>query len=114
MRKSFVAQWVAIYLAALLVALPCAAAPQGQPQDMPQTSQDQSQTSGQPTPSDQPLPQQTNPNVKAGSEADVNAIGNRKVGHGPDFYSLQSDIAIGKQYRPEWWTARRSSSPIRW
>ncbi|MGC2420692.1 MAG: M48 family metallopeptidase [Candidatus Acidiferrales bacterium] len=98
MRKSFVAQWVAIYLAALLVALPCAAAPQGQPQDMPQTSQDQSQTSGQPTTSDQPLPQQTNPNVKTGSEADVNAIGNRKVGHGPDFYSLQSDIAIGKQY----------------
>jgi predicted Zn-dependent protease len=98
MRKSFVARWLAIYLAALLVALPCAASPQGQPQNTPQASQQASQTSGQQAPSDQPLPQQANPNVKPGSESDVNAIGNRKVGHGPEFYSLQSDIAIGRAY----------------
>jgi len=98
MRKSFVARSVAINLAALLVVLPCTAAPQGQPQGTPQPSQQPSQTSAQQAPSDQPLPQQANPNVKPGSESDVNAIGNRKVGHGPDFYSLQSDIAIGKAY----------------
>ena len=98
MRKSFVARGVAINLAALLVVLPCTAAPQGQPQGTPQASQQPSQTSAQQAPSDQPLPQQANPNVKPGSESDVNAIGNRKVGHGPDFYSLQSDIAIGKAY----------------
>ena len=48
-----------------------------------------------------PITQQDNPNVKAGSEADVNAIGNRKVGHGPEMYSLEHDIAIGKQLAQE-------------
>jgi predicted Zn-dependent protease len=45
--------------------------------------------------------QQDSPNVKSGSEADVNAIGNRKVGHGPEMYSLEHDIAIGKQLSQE-------------
>ncbi len=36
-----------------------------------------------------------------GSESDVNAIGNRKVGHGPDFYSLEHEIALGKQLAQE-------------
>ncbi len=36
-----------------------------------------------------------------GSEADVNAIGNRKVGHGLDFYSLEKEIALGKQLAQE-------------
>src|SRR6202041_471355 len=35
------------------------------------------------------------------SEADVDAIGNRKVGHGPDFYSLEHEIALGKQLAQE-------------
>ena len=39
--------------------------------------------------------------MKQGSEADVDAIGNRKVGHGPEFYSLEHDIAIGKQLSQE-------------
>jgi predicted Zn-dependent protease len=39
--------------------------------------------------------------VKGGSEADVNAIGNRKVGHGPDFYSMEHEIALGKQLAQE-------------
>ena len=39
--------------------------------------------------------------MKAGSEADVNAIGNRKVGHGPEMYSLEHDIQIGKQLSAE-------------
>jgi len=37
---------------------------------------------------DQPIEQSSDPNVKAGSKADVSAIGNRSVGHGR-FYSFQ-------------------------
>ncbi|HXW18431.1 MAG TPA: hypothetical protein VEJ39_09005, partial [Candidatus Acidoferrales bacterium] len=39
--------------------------------------------------------------VKSGSEADVNAIGNRKVGHGPEMYSMEHEIALGKQLAQE-------------
>jgi beta-barrel assembly-enhancing protease len=94
MRKSFAAQWTALLLAASLTTLPAVAAPQVQP---PPTQAPASQT---PQP-DQPIAQKDNPNVKAGSEADVNAIGNRKVGHGPEMYSLEHDIAMGKQLSQE-------------
>src|ERR1700740_3314987 len=50
---------------------------------------------------DQPIEQPTDPKVKAGSEADVNAIGNRSVGHGLNFYSLEHEIALGKQLSAE-------------
>ena len=39
--------------------------------------------------------------VKPGTESDVNAIGDRKVGHGPDMYSIQSEIALGKELSQE-------------
>ncbi len=76
-------------------------AQQTQPAEMPQ------QTGGQPaqgihpnstnTPKDlPPVPQQDNPKVKPGSEADVDAIGNRGVGKGVNFYSLEKEIALGK------------------
>jgi predicted Zn-dependent protease len=42
-------------------------------------------------------PNQPPTNVKGGSEADVSAIGNRGVGKGLDFYSLEHEIALGKQ-----------------
>jgi len=48
-----------------------------------------------------PVQQKDNPNVKAGSEADVNAIGDRNVGKGLDFYSLEHEIALGKQLAQE-------------
>jgi Zn-dependent protease with chaperone function len=48
-----------------------------------------------------PLPQQKDPNVKPGSIDDVNAIGNRGVGGGLDFYSLEHEIALGKQLAQE-------------
>ena len=48
-----------------------------------------------------PIPQQENPSVKPGSEADVSAIGNRSVGKGLDFYSLEHEIALGKQLAQE-------------
>ena len=47
------------------------------------------------------MTQQDDPKVKAGSEADVNAIGNRNVGHGLNFYSLEHEIALGKQLSAE-------------
>ncbi len=51
---------------------------------------------------DQPIEQPADPNVKAGSKADVNAIGNRtSVGHGLNFYSLEHEIALGKQLSAE-------------
>jgi beta-barrel assembly-enhancing protease len=49
-----------------------------------------------PTASQQPIPQKDNPDVKAGSKADVEAIGNRGVGNGVNFYSLEREIALGK------------------
>jgi beta-barrel assembly-enhancing protease len=33
--------------------------------------------------------------IKAGSKADINAIGNRKVARGPNLYSLESEAALG-------------------
>jgi predicted Zn-dependent protease len=124
MKRSFAAQWTASLLAAALITLPAAAnpqAPQNAPASPPQGQQSpapagqptppttapssapQTQsTGGPPTPSaDQPIPQKDNPGVKAGSESDVDAIGNRKVGHGPEMYSLEHDIALGKQLSQE-------------
>jgi beta-barrel assembly-enhancing protease len=48
-----------------------------------------------------PIDQTADPNVKSGSKADVNAIGNRNVGHGLNFYSLEHEIALGKQLSAE-------------
>ena len=39
--------------------------------------------------------------MKPGTKADVNAIGNRNVGHGLNFYSLEHEIALGKQLSAE-------------
>jgi beta-barrel assembly-enhancing protease len=54
---------------------------------------------------DQPSPQagqpSNDPNVKSGTKSDVNAIGNRNVGHGLNFYSLEHEIALGKQLSAE-------------
>jgi beta-barrel assembly-enhancing protease len=115
MRKSFAARWTAMLLATSLVALPGVAFPQAQQQPAAQApsgqqspdSQPSSQQSGTQAPAPQkstdaaPIPQKDNPAVKTGSEADVNAIGNRKVGHGPEMYSLEHDIALGKQLSQE-------------
>ncbi len=80
--------------------------PQSQQQTQPADPQSQQQ---QPPPdivpdstqADVPSEPGTKPGVKGGSEADVNAIGNRKVGHGPDFYSMEHEIALGKQLAQE-------------
>jgi beta-barrel assembly-enhancing protease len=107
MRTSFAAQCLAVMLATSLLALPELAVAQSvpqQPQQQPpaQTpstvpAQQASKTQSQTPPAEPPLPQQTDPKVKPGSIDDVNAIGNRDVGKGLDFYSLEHEIALGKQ-----------------
>jgi predicted Zn-dependent protease len=57
------------------------------------TQQQQTQDQQQPSPSDQ---EQTPKGVKAGSEKDVNSVGNRSVGKGVNLYSLEREIALGK------------------
>jgi beta-barrel assembly-enhancing protease len=80
-------------------------------QDGQQTSSPQTQAPGQQSgaqagggsvqQADQTVQQQDSPNVKPGSKQDVDAIGNRSVGHGLDFYSLEHEIALGKQLSAE-------------
>src|SRR6266436_6271677 len=56
----------------------------------------------------QPVEQQDTVHPK-NSKDDVEAIGNRKVGKGPNFYSLEKEIALGKQLAQE---VKRSSKLI--
>src|SRR5690348_12361040 len=69
--------------------------PQAQPQQPAATDpSQQSQTQDQTATSDE---DETVKGVKPGSEKDVNAVGNRGVGKGVNLYSLQREIALGKQ-----------------
>jgi predicted Zn-dependent protease len=95
MKKSFVAKWMGTLMVASLAMLPAEAAPQ------PTQQQPSQQTATQQAAAPQVVPQQENPHVKPGSEADVNAIGHRNVGKGLDFYSLDREIALGKQLAQE-------------
>ena len=121
MKKSFVMQCLAVMVATSLLGLsdfaavpqqqtPTPTAPIGQqPQTSPQqappaktpsTVPAQQQPQSQPKQNKDsygPLPQKDHPEVKAGSIDDVNAIGNRGVGGGLDFYSLEREIGLGKQ-----------------
>jgi predicted Zn-dependent protease len=100
MKRSFAAQWTATLLVASLVTLPAMAASDDQQPPAQQQSSQQQSTTQQPA-QPQPVPQQDDPNVKPGSKADVNAIGNRSVGKGLDFYSIEKEIALGKQLAQE-------------
>jgi len=88
-------------------------APATQPGQDP--SQTQTQTPPTPAPpaqtqapQDQPVPQQDTVHPK-NSKDDVDAIGNRNVGKGPNFYSLEREIGLGKQLAQE---VERSSKLI--
>jgi beta-barrel assembly-enhancing protease len=106
-------------------------APQQQPAPTTQSGQDSGQTQPQtqapappappqpappqPTPAaqsqspqDQPVQQQDTVHPK-NSKDDVDAIGNRNVGKGVNFYSLEREIALGKQLAQE---VERSSKLI--
>lgn len=107
MKYSFPVRWFAVLVATSLLTVPGLAtaqsstpqAPQGQtqaPQNSPSAQAPQQQSSD-----DNTVQSPDNPKVKAGSKADVNAIGNRDVGKGLDFYSLEKEIALGKSLAQE-------------
>ena len=89
------------------------APPSGSPQqtppaDTPPQTGSQPAQSGQPsTPKDTPLPQKDNPNVKPGSEDDVDAIGNRGVGKGVNFYSLEQARSLWARVWHSKWNGHR-------
>jgi predicted Zn-dependent protease len=70
--------------------------PQTAATDSSQPAQTQDQQ--QPSSSDKEQPPK---GVKAGSEKDVDSVGNRSVGKGVNLYSLEHEIAIGKQAAQE-------------
>lgn len=89
MSHSFRTRWLAVLVTCAFLTAPLMAAP---PADSSKAASDTT------TADNQPLPEYTTPpDVKPGSEADVNAIGHRSVGKGLDFYSLEKEIALGKQ-----------------
>ena len=85
-------------------------APPSQPTTPPTTSSQQQQaptTSGQP--GDDTAIQQPDSVKPKNSKSDVDAIGNRNVGKGVNFYSLEKEIALGKGLAQE---VERSSKLI--
>jgi len=91
------------FIFVLLIAAPAGfaaqqpqAQPQAQSQQQPATvdASQQPQTQDQTATSDE---DETVKGVKPGSEKDVNSVGNRGVGKGINLYSLQREIAMGKQ-----------------
>jgi beta-barrel assembly-enhancing protease len=99
MRKSYAARWSAVLTLVSFFSATALATPQQQSQQQPASQEQQQQGDQQNPQAPEPatLPQQTAPNVKPGSKQDINAIGNRSVGKGLDFYSLEHEIALGKQ-----------------
>jgi predicted Zn-dependent protease len=128
MTRSFATRWVALMAATSMLTVPSLGSQQ-QSQAPPQSttdnssSQTPSSTSSPATTSSSSSTVSTNtsssattpsgatpgassapatmPGVKPGSKDDVNAIGNRNVGKGLDFYSLDKEIALGKQLSQE-------------
>ena len=84
----------------LLMAAPVGFAAQQQSQTQTQQQPAATDASQQPQAQDQTAASDedaTVKGVKPGSERDVNSIGNRGVGKGVNLYSLQREIALGKQ-----------------
>jgi predicted Zn-dependent protease len=107
MTRSFVTRWVALFAATSMLTVPSMG---GQQQTQaPSSTPANSSPSSNSTPTSSSATQTsssgstnaTMPGVKAGSKDDVNAIGNRNVGKGLDFYSLDHEIALGKQLSQE-------------
>jgi beta-barrel assembly-enhancing protease len=101
---------VKLALVSALVAGSAFAAPQSQDpttQDPSKTSPPAQQQTQQPTGS-QPVPQKDTVTPK-NSKEDVEAIGNRNVGKGVNLFSLEREIALGKQLAQE---VERSSKLI--
>jgi predicted Zn-dependent protease len=92
---------------ALSLVVPAGFAAPRQTQTQPQQPQTPTTDSSQPAQTqDQQQPassdkEQPPKGVKAGSEKDVDSVGNRSVGKGVNLYSLEHEIAIGKQAAQE-------------
>ena len=114
-RSFLISELLTCALSAAIAVTPALAAPQAPAQPAPPPPDTPAQTSPAPQPTDtpsqqpaaqsqskdatkaeQPVPQKDNPDVKAGSKDDVTAIGNRDVGKGVNFYSIEREIALGK------------------
>src|SRR5881628_1975590 len=106
--KEILRHVLTLALGSALFAAPGLAIPQSQdPSQDPKTQQPpQPQTQQQSGP--QPVQQKDTVNTK-NSKEDVEAIGNRGVGKGVNFYSLEREIALGKQLAQE---VERSSKLI--
>jgi predicted Zn-dependent protease len=104
MKRLCDAVLVAILTLSLAAPAGFAGPPQTQQSQPPQTAttdssqQPQTQDQQQPSSSDQAKPAK---DVKPGSEKDVESIGNRGVGHGVNIYSLEKEIAMGKEAAQE-------------
>jgi Zn-dependent protease with chaperone function len=75
--------------------------PQASPSQAPPAPPPDASSNGQPAPQGQPSQPKEQPKPKPGSWQDVDSIGNRNVGKGLDMYSLESEIALGKQAAQE-------------
>jgi predicted Zn-dependent protease len=86
---------------AVFLAVPFAAVARAQGQTTPPATTQEKQDSSKAKTHDLPITQPEEVDVKPGSEDDVSAIGNRNVGGGLNFYSLEREIALGKSLAQE-------------
>ncbi len=108
--KAILRHTLSLALGGALLAVSAFAAPQSQDPapDPSKTQQPAQQTQTQPQTGAQPVPQKDTVNPK-NSKEDVDAIGNRNVSGHVNFFSLEKEIAIGKQLAQE---VERSSKLI--
>src|SRR5712691_3338222 len=107
--KEILRHVLTLALGSALFAAPGLAIPQSQdPSQDPKTQQPPQPQQTQQQSGPQPVQQKDTVNPK-NSKEDVEAIGNRGVGKGVNFYSLEREIAVGKQLAQE---VERSSKLI--
>jgi predicted Zn-dependent protease len=117
--KSTLHYGLALALGSALAAMPVIAAPQTQQQGQDPSTQQPTTTQTPPPPTQTPAPaqqpaatqnppaaqdtpvQQKDTVTPKNSKEDVDAIGNRNVGKGINLYSLEREIALGKQLAQE-------------
>jgi predicted Zn-dependent protease len=105
LRRTLKLALISVFVAGSAFAAPQSQDPPSQdPAKTPPPAQQQTQQQS----GSQPVPQQDTVNPK-NSKEDVEAIGNRSVGKGVNLYSLEREIALGKQLAQE---VERSSKLI--
>jgi len=108
--KELTRQFLSLALASALITGPALAGPRRGASQDPQQQPPPPQQSQDPSKAKQDTPVQQQDEVKPkNSKEDVEQIGNRGVGKGVNFYSLEKEIALGKQLAQE---VERSSKLI--